>query len=279
MAGKLYLVGTPIGNLGDFSPRGAETLRTVDFIAAEDTRVTIKLLNRFEIKKPLVSYHEHNRTESGEKIAARIENGENCALVTDAGMPAVSDPGAELVKLCAERGTEIVVVPGPSAVTSAAALSGITGGRFAFEGFLSADKRVRAEHLNSLRNEERAMVFYEAPHKIVRTLADMLAVFGAERAVSISRELTKIHEETRRGTLGEALTWYENTAPRGEFALVVAGREKREQTAPDVNAALALAKSLMKNGSSLRDAAKSAAEATGAPRNKIYALLTVGGAE
>ncbi len=194
MSGALYLVGTPIGNLGDFSPRGLETLKAVDFIAAEDTRVTLKLLNHFDIHKPLVSYYEHNKFASGEKILARILSGETCALVTDAGMPAISDPGEELVALCARHHVDVFVIPGPSAVVSALAVSGLPTGRFCFEGFLSVNKKSRTAHLESLKNESRTMIFYEAPHKLLRTIEDMLTVLG-DRPVTVARELTKLHEE------------------------------------------------------------------------------------
>ncbi len=207
MAGILYLVGTPIGNLGDLSPRALETLGSADFIAAEDTRVTMKLLNHFELKKPLVSYYEHNKAESGKKILERLLAGETCALVTDAGMPAISDPGEDLVRLCAENGVEVRVVPGPCALVSALALSGLSTGRFTFEGFLSVNKSARFEHLDALRTEKRTMIFYEAPHKLLATLRDMLEVLG-DRRISLCRELTKIHEEALRTTLSGALEYY-----------------------------------------------------------------------
>ena len=201
MSGVLYVVGTPIGNLGDFSPRAAEILESVDFIAAEDTRVTLKLLNHFDIKKPMISYFEHNKRERGEIICSRIESGENCAIVTDAGMPCISDPGEELVKQCAERGIQTIVVPGPSAVISALAISGLSTGRFTFEGFLSTNKKSRLDHLEQLQNEKRTMIFYEAPHKLSGTLNDLYKAFGGERKISIVREITKIHEEVIRTTL------------------------------------------------------------------------------
>ena len=205
MSGKLYLVGTPIGNLGDISRRCAETLEMVDFIAAEDTRVSRKLLNHLDIRKSLVSYYEHNSRESGQRILERLLAGESCALVTDAGMPAISDPGEDLVRLCAEAGVEVVAVPGPSAVVSALALSGLPTGRFTFEGFLSVTRRERQEHLASLQDEKRTMVFYEAPHKLAQTLDDLCAAFGEERSVALCREMTKLHEEVIRCTLGEAI--------------------------------------------------------------------------
>ena len=269
MAGTLYLVGTPIGNLGDFSPRAIEIFKTVDFIAAEDTRVTMKLLNHFVIKKPLVSYYEHNRAESGEKIVARILMGENCALVSDAGMPAISDPGEDLVKLCAEHGIEVIVVPGPSAVVSALALSGLPTGRFTFEGFLSTAKKSRFEHLNDVKSEKRTMVFYEAPHKLLPTLRDMLSVFG-DRRIAICRELTKLHEETIRTTLSAAVEMYTANPPRGEFVLVIEGAQ--EQEAPELTFEDAMAKlqKYREGGMTLKAASKICAEETGFSKNALY---------
>ena len=269
MAGTLYLVGTPIGNLGDFSPRAIEIFKTVDFIAAEDTRVTMKLLNHFVIKKPLVSYYEHNRAESGEKIVARILMGENCALVSDAGMPAISDPGEDLVKLCAEHGIEVIVVPGPSAVVSALALSGLPTGRFTFEGFLSTAKKSRFEHLNDVKTEKRTMVFYEAPHKLLPTLRDMLSVFG-DRRIAICRELTKLHEETIRTTLSAAVEMYTANPPRGEFVLVIEGAQ--EQDAPELTFEDAMAKlqKYREGGMTLKAASKICAEETGFSKNALY---------
>ncbi len=271
MSGKLYLVATPIGNLGDLSPRAAETLRQCDFIAAEDTRVTLKLLNHFDIKKPLVSYYEHNRASSGEKILARILSGETCALVTDAGMPAVSDPGEDLVRICAAAGVEILIVPGACAAVSALALSGLPTGRFTFEGFLSTAKKSRSDHLDTLRDERRTMIFLEAPHKLRATLSDMADAFGGGRRVSISRELTKIHEETLRFTLDEAIAHFEATPPKGEFVIIVDGAP-----APAVGAgaglpeALAAVSRYRDGGLSLKDAAKRASEETGISKKTIY---------
>ncbi|MGN1131113.1 MAG: 16S rRNA (cytidine(1402)-2'-O)-methyltransferase, partial [Ruminococcus sp.] len=193
MDNTLYVVGTPIGNLSDMSPRAVDTLRNVDFIAAEDTRVTLKLLNHFDIKKPMVSYYEHNKRERGEIICNRILSGESCAIVTDAGMPCISDPGEDLIKLCQEKGIKTIVVPGPSAVISALAVSGLETGRFCFEGFLSVNKKSRREHLQSLADETRTMIFYEAPHKLPSTLKDLYSSFG-DRKLTIVREITKIHE-------------------------------------------------------------------------------------
>ena len=216
------MTGTPIGNLSDFSPRAVETLQSVDFIAAEDTRVTLKLLNHFDIKKPMVSYHEHNLRERGEAIVERILNGENCAIVSDAGMPCVSDPGEDLVRLAAEKGVPTVVIPGPSAAVSALCVSGLSTSRFAFEGFLSTNKRNRQLHLESVKNDTHTLIFYEAPHKLLTTLKDMERVLG-DRRISIGRELTKIHEEVIRTTLREAIAFFEEKTPKGEFVLVLEG--------------------------------------------------------
>lgn len=277
---KLYLVGTPIGNLGDFSPRAIETLRAVDFIAAEDTRVTLKLLNRFEINTPMVSYYQHNLRERGERIVARIRAGESCALVTDAGMPAISDPGEDLVRLCAEAGLEIVSVPGPSAAVTALALSGLDTSRFTFEGFLSTNRQGRRAHLESLLKERRTMIFYEAPHKLRTTLSDLAAAFGADRCIALCRELTKLHEEVIRTTLGQAAARYadaECAAPRGEFVLVVAGAPEEKPPAATPEQALALAQALMANGESASAAARQAAQQTGCKKSDIYRLLSKGG--
>ena len=222
MAGILYVTGTPIGNLSDLSPRAAQVLGEVDFIAAEDTRVTLKLLNHLGIKKPMVSYYEHNKRERGEIICARIEQGESCAIVTDAGMPCISDPGEDLVRLCASRGIRTVVVPGPSAVIAALAISGLSTGRFCFEGFLSVNKKSRSEHLQSLLHERRTMIFYEAPHKLPATLRDLFAFFG-DRRLSIVRELTKLHEEVIRTTTADAAARFADGSVKGEIVLILEG--------------------------------------------------------
>ena len=270
MSGILYLVGTPIGNLSDFSPRGEECLRTVDFIAAEDTRVTLKLMNRFDIHKPLVSYYEHNRMSSGEKIIARLLAGENCALVTDAGMPAISDPGEDLVRLAAENKITVQTVPGPSACVTALAVSGLPTQRFCFEGFLAVSGKNRSEHLQSLRNEKRTMIFYEAPHKLLKTLQDMLAVFG-DRPIALCRELTKLHEEIYRGTFSGALTLYETTPPRGEYVLVVHGAVEMPASIQTNEEILAEIDGYRKGGMSLRQACKVVSEHTGISKNELYA--------
>ena len=270
MAGMLYLVPTPIGNLGDISPRCRETLEQADFIAAEDTRVTLKLLNYLGIKKSLVSYFEHNKSQKGDWIVERILGGETCALVSDAGSPAISDPGEELVKQCAAAGITVCAIPGPCAVITALSISGQATGRFCFEGFLSTAKKSRREHLDSLSEETRTMIFYEAPHKLVNTLEDMIAAFGADRGISLCRELTKLHEEVIRTTLGGALELYAENPPKGEFVLVVAGAapvEKEIATAEDAAARVA---QLMADGMSRKDAIKQTAKELDLPKNVVY---------
>ncbi len=271
MSGTLYLVATPIGNLGDFSPRAVETLEAVDFIAAEDTRVSVKLLNHFGIKKPLVSYHQHNHVTAGQAILARLLGGASCALVTDAGPPASTDPGEALVRLCAENGVEELSIPGCCAAVNALAVSGLPTGRFTFEGFLSVNKKARREHLTSLENEERTMIFHEAPHKLLSTLEDLSAAFGPERPVALCRELTKLHEETIRTTLGQAADRWRDTAPKGEFVLVVAGRPPRQEAAVTVEEAVGQVLALRDGGMRLKDAARDVAEATGLSKNELYA--------
>lgn len=273
MSGTLFIVGTPIGNLGDLSPRALQTLAEADFIAAEDTRVTLKLLNHFEIKKPMTSYFEHNRREKGEMIADRIAAGESCALVTDAGMPAISDPGEDLVKLCHARGIPVCVVPGPTAFASALALSGMPAGRFTFEGFLSMNKQTRRTHLQSLQNETRTMLFYEAPHKLVRTLQDLSDTFGPDRAVALVRELTKIHEQVLRMTLREACAYYETTQPKGEFVLIVAGKPEAGETVFTLEEAQSLAARYAAEGLSPSAAAKRAAQESGFKKAELYKTL------
>ena len=271
MSGTLYLVATPIGNLGDFSPRAVETLSGVDFVAAEDTRVSLKLLNHFGIKKPLVSYHEHNHVTAGQAILARLAAGESCALVTDAGTPAVSDPGEDLVRLCAEAGVPVLSIPGCCAAVNALAVSGLPTGRFTFEGFLSVSRKSRREHLESLKNERRTMIFHEAPHKLRNTLADLAETFGPDRRIALCRELTKLHEETRRCTLGEAVAYYEANAPRGEYVLVVAGARPPAESAVTLEEGTAQVLALVDGGTRLKEAAKEVAEHTGLSKNELYA--------
>ena len=270
MAGMLYLVPTPIGNLGDISLRCRETLEKADFIAAEDTRVTLKLLNHLGIKKSLVSYFEHNKAQKGEWIVERILGGETCALVSDAGSPAISDPGEELVKQCAQAGITVCAIPGPCAVITALSISGQATGRFCFEGFLSTAKKSRKEHLDSLAKEERTMIFYEAPHKLLTTLKDMAEVFGPERPISFCRELTKLHEEVIRTTLGQAIDFYEQTPPKGEFVLVVAGAAKEEKALPSQEDAKQMVARLMAEGLSRKYAVKQTAQVLNLPKNVVY---------
>ena len=270
MAGMLYLVPTPIGNLGDISIRCRETLEQADFIAAEDTRVTLKLLNHLGIKKSLVSYYEHNKTFKGDKIVQRILDGETCALVSDAGSPAISDPGEDLVKQCAQAGIPVCAIPGPCAAITALSISGQATGRFCFEGFLSTSKKSRREHLESLAQERRTMIFYEAPHKLTATLEDLAACFGADRPVSLCRELTKLHEEVIRTTLGQALERYTQTPPKGEFVLVVAGAPELVKEGPSQSDAAARLAQLLEQGLSRKDAVKQTARELSLPKNTVY---------
>ena len=270
MAGILYLVPTPIGNLGDISQRIADTLASVDFIAAEDTRVTLKLLNHLELKRPLISYYRHNTEAGGQAVLGRLLAGESCALVTDAGTPAVSDPGEDLVRLCAQSGVEVVAIPGPCALITALSVSGLPTGRFTFEGFLAMNKKNRRAHLEELRQERRTMIFYEAPHKLIATLADLAEVFGPDRRISLCRELTKLHEEVRRTTLGEAAAWYEENPPRGEFVLVVEGAAECCRETSTLEQGLERIAQLRAGGMSLKDAARQVAKETGLPKNELY---------
>lgn len=276
MPGTLYLVATPIGNLGDFSPRAREVMSAVDFIAAEDTRVTKKLMTALDLpQKPLVSYYEHNRRQRGEEILARLLAGEDCALVTDAGTPAVSDPGEDLVALCAPQGVPVIPIPGCCAAVCALAASGLPTGRWCFEGFLSVNKKARREHLDTLKGEKRSMIFYEAPHKLRTTLDDLCAAFGGDRRISLSRELTKLHEETLRMTLAEAVAYFAETAPRGEFVLIVEGApDVVDEDAEDDRMARALraVQERMDNGETLKDAVKMVSADLGVKKNALYHL-------
>ena len=270
MAGMLYLVPTPIGNLGDISIRCKQTLEQADFIAAEDTRVTLKLLNHLGIKKNLVSYYEHNKAQKGSFIVDRILGGETCALVSDAGSPAISDPGEDLVKQCAEAGITVCAIPGPCAVITGLSISGLPTGRFCFEGFLSTAKKSRREHLESLKQESRTMIFYEAPHKLLATLEDMAAVFGTDRPISLCRELTKLHEEVVRTTLGGAIEKYTENAPKGEFVLVISGAAPEEKPVVTEADAAQYVQKLMEQGMSRKDAIKETAKALDLPKNVVY---------
>lgn len=270
MAGMLYLVPTPIGNLGDISIRCRETLEQADFIAAEDTRVSLKLLNHLGIKKSLVSYYEHNKAQKGNVILERILAGETCALVSDAGSPAISDPGEDLVKQCAQAGITVCAIPGPCAVITALSISGQSTGRFCFEGFLSTAKKSRKEHLESLTNEQRTMVFYEAPHKLMNTLESMAEVFGPERPISLCRELTKLHEEVIRTTLSGAIELYTQQPPKGEYVLVVAGAQPEEKTVATAEDAATRVAQLIAEGMSRKDAVKQTAKELDLPKNVVY---------
>lgn len=272
MQGKLIIVGTPIGNLSDFSPRAVETLKFADFIAAEDTRVTLKLLNYFGIKKTLVSYHEHNKLKQHELICKRILRGETCALVSDAGMPAISDPGEELVRFCYERNITVSVVPGPTALTAALSISGLPTGRFTFEGFLSVNKKSRHNHLNSIKNEPRTMVFYEAPHKLKNTLADLYKLLG-DRKVSIVREITKLYEEVIQTTLKESIAKIEEKPLKGEIVLVVDGAKAIVEESFSFEQAIEIAQQKIANGSTVAFASKYAAQLTGLKKSDIYQSL------
>lgn len=270
MSGKLILVGTPIGNLGDISPRAEEAFREADFIAAEDTRVTLKLLNHLHIRKPLISYYEHNKAENGEKILERILSGETCVLVSDAGMPAISDPGEDMVRLCANAGVETVVIPGPCAAVCAVALSALPTGRFTFEGFLSTARKSRFDHLEELKSEKRTMIFYEAPHKLKATLSDMRDTFGGDRRISMCREITKLHEEVLRFTLDEANAYYEENTPRGEYVLVIEGCPEKPKTEISEDEATDMVMELYNSGTPLKSAAKDISAKTGISRNILY---------
>lgn len=271
MAGTLFVVGTPIGNLGDMSPRAVQAMADCDFIAAEDTRVTLKLLNHFDIKKPMVSYYEHNRAQKGSLILDRIISGENCVLVTDAGMPAISDPGIDLVDLCHESGVNVASVPGPSAIVTAAAISGLDVSRFSFEGFLSVNKPKRREHLAELVTERKTMIFYEAPHKLAATLNDLYETLG-DRRIAIIKELTKIHESVERTTLKEAAEKYDGIKLKGEYVIIIEAK-KDEEDSEEIDG-IALAKKFVASGMKMNDAAKLAAQESGMKKGDIYKALT-----
>lgn len=275
MSGILYLVPTPIGNLGDISKRMADTLAGADFVAAEDTRVSMKILNHLGLKKPMVSYHRHNTEAAGANLLGRILAGESCALVTDAGMPAISDPGEELVKLCAENGVEVVPIPGPCALVCAVAASGLPTGRFTFEGFLPMNKKNRRAQLDFLLDEQRTMIFYEAPHKLAATLCDLRDAFGLDRRIALCRELSKLHEEIRRTTLGEAADWYAVNSPKGEFVLVIEGACAPETDGVSEEDALKLVEKYREQGLALKEATKRAAKDTGIAKNLLYDLALV----
>lgn len=276
MSGTLYIIGTPIGNLEDITLRQLRMLEEVDFIAAEDTRVTRKLLSHYNIKTPAVSFHEHSGEAGAKRIAARLLEGESCGIVTDAGMPCISDPGEPLIKLCYEMGIPVTVVPGPSAVVTAIALAGQASGQFVFEGFLPVPKKERTERLKRLMAETRTMILYEAPHKLVRTLADLGEALGTERDISLCRELTKVHEEVIRTTIGNAQELYAEKEPRGEYVLVIAGAEESAfaEECYTLEDAVRLARSYAEDGMKKREACKKAALETGLRSNEIYSALS-----
>ncbi len=272
MNGTLYLCATPIGNLGDVSARCLEILNSVDLIAAEDTRRTLQLLNHFNISKPLTSYHEHNKREKGEYIINLLKQGKNVAQVSDAGTPAISDPGEDLVKLCIENDITVTSVPGPVAGINALILSGLSTARYAFEGFLSVNKRHRKEHLAGVKNDTCTLIFYEAPHKLRTTLSDMRDAFGADRKIALARELTKVHEEVLRLTLDEAVKYYEETTPRGEYVIVVEGAKEPEAEASWWEG-LSIAEHIEKyisGGMDSKEAIKQTASDRGIPKREVY---------
>ena len=270
--GKLYIVGSPIGNLGDFSERAKETLNSVDLICAEDTRVTAVLTNKFGIKKPMISYHQHNAREKGEQILARLLEGESCAVITDAGMPCISDPGEEIVKLCAEHNIEVAAVPGPTAALTALAISGLPTKRFCFEGFLSVTKSIRKDHLQQLKPLPQTLIFYEAPHKLKNTLRDLLDNLG-DRKISLCRELTKVHEEVIRGSISEMIALYEEKEPKGEYVLIVEGAKEEAPPQITVEKAAEMARELIDKGMKASDACKQIASKTEFSKSEIYKAL------
>ena len=272
MSGTLYIIGTPIGNMEDITLRQLRMLEEVDFLCAEDTRVTMKLLTRFELKKQLVSFHQHSSRSDAQRIIDRIAAGESCGVVTDAGMPCISDPGEVLVKMCAESGIDVKVIPGPTAAASAAAISGLNISRFTFEGFLPVKGKERRQRLDMLENESAAMIFYEAPHKLKTTLADFAEFFGNDRKIAVCRELTKLHEEVLRMTLGEAVQYYETTEPKGEFVLVIEGRTSREEKITPEQA-LEQVRALVEMGEKPTDACKAVAKATGLRKGELYSAF------
>ncbi len=273
----LYLVGTPIGNLADISQRALKVLSEVDFVAAEDTRNSGRLLSYFGISKPLVSYYEHNKKERGEEIIARLLAGESCALITDAGMPAISDPGEDLVRLCAERGVAVTTVPGACAMITALTLSALCTSRFVFEGFLPVPKKERKQRLDALVSEPRTFIIYEAPHKLRTTLSDLCEILGKDRKIAICRELTKINEEIQRLTLEEACEIYSGREPRGEYVLVIDCAKDaspvEKNVITDKEELKTAVDELCKRGMSKNSAIKSVAEANGMTRNQLYAIL------
>lgn len=272
--GKLYVVGTPIGNLSDFSPRGIETLESVDYIAAEDTRVTLRLLSHFGIKKPLLSYYKPHEAEKSAKILELLHDGNTVALVSDAGMPCISDPGVYLVQRCHEQGIPVESVPCCNAAITAVAISGIDTARFTFEGFLPVDKKERRQRLADIAGLPHTLIYYEAPHKLRQTLADLSEALGGDRKAALCRELTKLHEEVVRGTLSELSAMYETTEPRGEYVIVIEGAAPAQQESLSLEQAAELARSYADGGMKLSEACKTAAQAAGVSRKELYKLLS-----
>ncbi|WP_044975795.1 16S rRNA (cytidine(1402)-2'-O)-methyltransferase [Ruminococcus sp. HUN007] len=272
MPGTLYVLGTPIGNISDITLRALDILGEVDFIAAEDTRVTLKLLNRYDIKKPLVSYHDHSSRSCAETIINRLAGGETAAVVTDAGMPCISDPGEDLVKLCYENDIPVRVIPGPSAVVSALAVSGLSTSRFSFEGFLSVTRKQRIEHLEEVKDNKNTMIFYEAPHKLVSTLEDMHEYFG-DRRISLCRELTKVYEEVIRTTLSGALEYYSEKSPKGEYVLVIEGKPESDEPECTIELALEMVRRLVDEGEKTISACKKVAKETGYKKSELYQMI------
>ena len=272
--GKLYVVGTPIGNLSDFSPRGIETLESVDYIAAEDTRVTLRLLSHFGIKKPLLSYYKPHEAEKSAKILELLHDGNTVALVSDAGMPCISDPGVYLVQRCHEQGIPVESVPCCNAAITAVAISGIDTARFTFEGFLPVDKKERRQRLADIAGLHHTLIYYEAPHKLRQTLQDLSQALGGDRKAALCRELTKLHEEVVRGTLSELSAMYETTEPRGEYVIVIEGAAPAQQESLSLEQAAELARSYADGGMKLSEACKTAAQAAGVSRKELYKKLS-----
>lgn len=277
MYGTLYLCGTPIGNLGDMTLRVIELLKECDIIAAEDTRNTLKLLNHFDIQKTLVSYHEHNKFQKGPELIEKLKNGANIALVTDAGMPGISDPGADMVRLCQTEGIPVTAAPGPTAFSTALVLSGLDSRRFIFEGFLPTDKKEKAQVLKSIEKETRTVIFYEAPHRLKTTLKELFESTGDREAACI-REITKKFEEVKKGNMSELIEYYNVNEPKGEFVIVIGGADAQELKKEEIAAWESITveehvKKYMAEGMSEKDAMKQAAKDRGITKRDIYAQL------
>lgn len=274
MSGTLFICGTPIGNLGDITLRVLEILKSVDMIAAEDTRNTIKLLNHFDIKAPLVSYHEHNKMQKGEELIKYLKDGKNIALVSDAGMPVISDPGEDLVRLCIENDIEIVTACGPTAFTTALVSSGISGRRFSFQGFLSVNKKERNAHLDEIKTHTETLIFYEAPHKLTGTLSDLQTALG-NRKIAVCRELTKKFEEILRCDISEAISHFNSVPPKGEFVLIVEGADKEKmlrEEKENLPSPEELLKSMASETLYGKDLVKAVASALDMPKREVYEI-------